>query len=254
MPEYTIPTAKKDVEYSEDAQMSSDSGSDCEFSETQSSKRRLSSTSVQKPRKKAGRKCITASSDEDKKIARNRKAQRAFRERKEQYLHGLEEQVKQQAAKIQELMEMNERLKRDLDLASSTRATNNSQDSKKLVTILSPTLSNGCMESHPDLCTRQDSPLHSPNHDLLSSFLLQQAPPPSTFSAASTLLNPTSPYNDDFNSLFCISCNAESFLTPSSLLLQPQEQTQNVTLEAYWNSLLASSAADAVKQETTPLV
>ncbi|KAJ3021254.1 UNVERIFIED_CONTAM: hypothetical protein HDU68_009723 [Siphonaria sp. JEL0065] len=247
MPQYTIPISNQDVEYSEDATMSSDSGSDCEFRETRSNNnKRPSTSSVQKPRKKAGRKSITASSDEDKKIARNRKAQRAFRERKEQYLHGLEEQIKEQATKIQELMKMNERLKRDLNLAT----TNKNQDLNSSISILSPTLSNSCMESHPDLCTRQDSP-QSPNHDLLSSFLLQQQPPSSTtFSAASTLFHPMSPYIDDFNSLFCIANG--SLLTPSSLL-QPQEQAQSLAFDAYWNSLLAPSAPVAVKQEALPL-
>ncbi|KAJ3062327.1 hypothetical protein HDU98_001788 [Podochytrium sp. JEL0797] len=61
-------------------------------------------------RKKAGRKQITTK-PADKRVAQNRQAQRAFRERKEAYLQGLEAKVKEQETRIAELEQENAMLR-----------------------------------------------------------------------------------------------------------------------------------------------
>ncbi|KAJ3139384.1 hypothetical protein HK100_011721 [Physocladia obscura] len=95
-----------------------ESGSDDEYRSSRSpAKRRSSDNSGQ--RKKAGRRAITET-PANKRIAQNRQAQRAFRERKEAYLHGLEAQVVQQAKRIEELVAENAMLK-ELAVSSASR-------------------------------------------------------------------------------------------------------------------------------------
>ncbi|KAJ3115822.1 hypothetical protein HK100_001227 [Physocladia obscura] len=95
-----------------------ESGSDDECSSLRSPlKRRSSENSGQ--RKKAGRRAITET-PVNKRIAQNRQAQRAFRERKEAYLHGLEAQVVEQAKRIEELVTENSMLK-ELAVVSASR-------------------------------------------------------------------------------------------------------------------------------------
>ncbi|KAJ3293138.1 hypothetical protein HDU79_000655 [Rhizoclosmatium sp. JEL0117] len=87
----------------------SDSESEDDFSGSRRSPKQRKSPGE---RKKPGRKAIQSDSG-SKRIDQNRKAQRAFRERKEAYLHGLETQVKEQAARIEELTAMNLKLQQE---------------------------------------------------------------------------------------------------------------------------------------------
>ncbi|KAJ3031637.1 UNVERIFIED_CONTAM: hypothetical protein HDU68_001717 [Siphonaria sp. JEL0065] len=89
--------------------MHEDSDNDSDFSGP-SSASRCSRKRVTGERKKAGRKAITEE-PKSKRVAQNRNAQRAFRERKEAYLHGLESKVQEQAARIEELERENVVLK-----------------------------------------------------------------------------------------------------------------------------------------------
>ncbi|KAJ3069469.1 hypothetical protein HDU98_007461 [Podochytrium sp. JEL0797] len=68
--------------------------------------------SVGKPKRKPGRKTIL-DAPQDKRVAQNRQAQRAFRERKEAYLNGLESLVKEQEVRIVELKAQNSLLERE---------------------------------------------------------------------------------------------------------------------------------------------
>ncbi|KAJ3032122.1 UNVERIFIED_CONTAM: hypothetical protein HDU68_004432 [Siphonaria sp. JEL0065] len=71
-------------------------------------------------KKRAGRKTLPLDS-ENKRIARNRRAQRMFRERKEAHLQDLETKVKSQAARIEELIQTNQKL---VDELSKSRISN----------------------------------------------------------------------------------------------------------------------------------
>ncbi|KAJ1641819.1 DNA-binding transcription factor yap1, partial [Coemansia asiatica] len=116
-------------------------------------------------KKRAGRKPITTEAS-SKRTAQNRAAQRAFRERKQQYLKGLEE-------KIQELIERQERTERE------NRQLRNCVDKlrKENVSLKSGSFTYEESPADFDMAINELFETHSslPGVDLSSSFDLQQA-------------------------------------------------------------------------------
>ncbi|KAI9349551.1 hypothetical protein BDR26DRAFT_852339 [Obelidium mucronatum] len=88
-------------------------------------------------KRKAGRKSIPQDS-EDKRIARNRRAQRLFRERKEAHLFNLETTVKLQSARIEELLRINSQLSQELQLTRGSKQLQSSQEVSPNVVITPP--------------------------------------------------------------------------------------------------------------------
>ncbi|ORY41706.1 hypothetical protein BCR33DRAFT_767516 [Rhizoclosmatium globosum] len=80
-----------------------------------------SSNTARNPRN-AGRK-LEATDPDDRRIARNRRAQRAFRERKLKLIEDLEKQVRTQAERITELEAEKLRLQQELLLAQTAYPT-----------------------------------------------------------------------------------------------------------------------------------
>ncbi|KAI9349618.1 hypothetical protein BDR26DRAFT_915326 [Obelidium mucronatum] len=264
-------------QHEHDAAMSeSDSGSDCEFgSPATTATSRSSKAQQQRPRKKAGRKSITANPNDDKKIARNRKAQRAFRERKEAHLHGLEETVKQQAARIQELMAANEKLKMELEAATRSAAT--LDHTATTISLLSPTLSVSKVNTLVDSCTavssrpkvvvgspttspsslsssiHHNSPplLYSPENNVFASFLFHQQQQQQQSNSTTSLFDTSSSSSPFMVDGFSNFLDGNSLLSPSSLLMPTSGIHQSLDMfdASCFNSFMQSS----VKQET-PLV
>ncbi|KAI9349619.1 hypothetical protein BDR26DRAFT_852475 [Obelidium mucronatum] len=86
--------------------MESCSDNESDFSTTQTATHR---------KKKPGRRALVEE-PKNKRIAQNRNAQRAFRERKEAYLHGLERKVEEQAARIEDLERENQILRSSFEV------------------------------------------------------------------------------------------------------------------------------------------
>ncbi|KAJ3293139.1 hypothetical protein HDU79_000656 [Rhizoclosmatium sp. JEL0117] len=185
-------------------------------------------------RKKAGRKSISDDA-EDSRIARNRKAQREFRERKERYVQGLEQQVKEQAALIEQLQA--KLLQQELLISSGSASPNSISKVSAEPAAFTAAKQEPLALVQPELChascdesSLNGSPLHSPS-DNVTSFLFQQ-PPSSTFSSTPSLFSP-----DEFSLL----TSMQSSLFPMNpMLSSPQApQLQNdLVMEAYFKALL----------------
>ncbi|ORY41704.1 hypothetical protein BCR33DRAFT_718831, partial [Rhizoclosmatium globosum] len=153
-------------------------------------------------RKKAGRKSISDDA-EDSRIARNRrlnvaltykfKINREFRERKERYVQGLEQQVKEQAALIEQLQA--KLLQQELLISSGSASPNSISKVSAEPAAFTAAKQEPLSQVQPELChascdesSLNGSPIHSPS-DNVTSFLFQQ-PPSSTFSSTPSLFSP----------------------------------------------------------------
>ncbi|KAJ3200329.1 hypothetical protein HDU82_009000 [Entophlyctis luteolus] len=149
--------------------------------------------------KKRGRKPIKDMCD-DRRIAQNRQAQRAFRERKEAYVHGLEAQIEEQSHQIAALLEENNALKdRIAEFHSGISTTQTSQ-------LLQPQSNSMTARARTNWPLQQLSPPSldsSPVNDFdsfgisgIDSGLQQQQDgyQPSFSSPVDTIFNTTTPY------------------------------------------------------------